>query len=63
MYTQVTVNGSVGYFHVLVTFFVYEKMMLKEEEALNLGGFVHGRKEQSYRRGRNDKITFAIFLN
>lgn len=63
MYTQVTVNGSASYMHMLIAFFVYEKMMLKKEEALNLGVFVNGREEQSYGRGRNDKITFAIILN
>lgn len=56
-----TVNGSAGYSHMLIIFFEYEKMMLKEEETLNLGGFIHGREEQSYGRGRNDKIIFEIF--
>lgn len=61
MYTQVTVNGSASYIHILITFFVYEKIMLKEE-ALNLEVFVYGREEQSYGSGRNDKITFAVFF-
>lgn len=63
MYMQVTGNRSASYIRMLITSFVCEKTMLKEEEALNLGVFVYGREEQSYGRGRNDKITFAIFLN